>query len=161
MTASDSDFDAQDGAEVLDETNLTEDGDDLANFDEIEPVLDVTRAEGDEAEDDEDAVAASDYPREDLDRLEADEDELDPPEDAYEADIGLAAGEEDEDEGVHAGFDEDRRPAGDIEGLGAVGDADSVEGGEDDFTNFQSRRLDDKDLEDLGYSGGAKRAGAR
>ena len=33
-----------------------------------------------------------------------------------------------------------------------VRDADSVEGGEDDFTNFQSRGLDDKDLVELGDS---------
>ena len=29
--------------------------------------------------------------------------------------------------------------------------ADTVEGGEDDFTNFQSKRLSDRDLAELGY----------
>jgi hypothetical protein len=36
------DIDAEDIAEVVDETNLTEDGDDIANFDEMPRVLDVT-----------------------------------------------------------------------------------------------------------------------
>jgi hypothetical protein len=40
--------DAQDRAEVLDETNLTDDGAELANFDEIEDVYDATAADGDE-----------------------------------------------------------------------------------------------------------------
>ncbi|WP_425998964.1 primosomal protein [Caulobacter sp. DWR1-3-2b1] len=43
--------DAQDTAEVLDETNLTRDGQDIANFDEIEDVYDVTQADGDSDED--------------------------------------------------------------------------------------------------------------
>ncbi len=45
--------DAQDRAEVLDETNLTDDGAELANFDDIEDVYDVTAADGDEDEEDE------------------------------------------------------------------------------------------------------------
>lgn len=43
---------AQDRAEVLDETNLTEDGEDIANFDEIEDVFDATAAEDDDDDDD-------------------------------------------------------------------------------------------------------------
>lgn len=59
----DVEYDAQDRAEVLDETNLTEDGEDLANFDEIEDVFDATSAEDDD----------------DLDEDEEDDDEdLDP-----------------------------------------------------------------------------------
>jgi hypothetical protein len=48
------DFEAddQDRAEVLDETNLTEDGAELANFDDIDDVYDVTTAEGDNDDDD-------------------------------------------------------------------------------------------------------------
>ncbi len=41
---------AQDRAEILDETHLTEDGDRIANFDEIPDVYDATRAEGDGGE---------------------------------------------------------------------------------------------------------------
>jgi len=44
--------DAQDTAEVLDETHLTRDGDDIANFDEITDVYDVTQADGDADDDD-------------------------------------------------------------------------------------------------------------
>jgi hypothetical protein len=43
----------QDQAEVLDETNLTRDGEDIANFDEIPDVFDVTEAIGDAGEDEE------------------------------------------------------------------------------------------------------------
>jgi len=39
--------DAQDTAEVLDETHLTPDGEDIANFDELADVYDVTQADGD------------------------------------------------------------------------------------------------------------------
>lgn len=38
---------AQDRAEILDETNLTEDGDRIANFDEIPDVFDATSADDD------------------------------------------------------------------------------------------------------------------
>jgi len=38
---------AQDRAETLDETNLTEDGDSIASFDEIPDVFDATSAAGD------------------------------------------------------------------------------------------------------------------
>jgi hypothetical protein len=47
----------QDQAEVMDETNLTRDGDDIANFDEIPDVLDVTSTIGDDEEDTEDDAA--------------------------------------------------------------------------------------------------------
>jgi hypothetical protein len=65
-------FDAHDGedqdrAETLDETNLTEDGEDIANFDDIPDVYDALTAQGD---DDDDAA-------EDADDLSIDDDELD------------------------------------------------------------------------------------
>lgn len=43
----------QDQAEVFDETNLTHDGEDIANFDEMPDVLDVTETIGDAGEDEE------------------------------------------------------------------------------------------------------------
>jgi hypothetical protein len=43
----DVEHEAQDRAEILDETHLTEDGGRIANFDEIADVYDATRAEGD------------------------------------------------------------------------------------------------------------------
>jgi hypothetical protein len=150
--ADDSDFDAQDQAEVLDETNLTEDGEDIANFDTIADVFDSTE-EPEDAEEDEE-VDADDLDPDDLDALEVDEDELEETNSAYEPEVGKGeqtSGKPLEDEG-----DPD-----DVEGLGEVRDAGSVEGGEDDVTDFQSSRLDDKDLAELGYSeatGGAKRS---
>jgi hypothetical protein len=50
------DIDAEDIAEVVDETNLTEDGEDIANFDEMPRVLDVTSAidDADEGDGDDD-----------------------------------------------------------------------------------------------------------
>jgi hypothetical protein len=50
------DIDAEDIAEVVDETNLTEDGDDIANFDDMPRVLDVTSTidDADEGDGDDD-----------------------------------------------------------------------------------------------------------
>lgn len=50
----DFEYEAQDRAEVLDETNLTEDGGEIANFDDIEDVFDATSAEDDDDDDFED-----------------------------------------------------------------------------------------------------------
>jgi len=50
----DFEYEAQDRAEVLDETNLTEDGGEIANFDEIEDVYDATTAEDDDDDFEED-----------------------------------------------------------------------------------------------------------
>jgi hypothetical protein len=55
------DDEAQDRAETLDETNLTEDGEEIANFDDIPDVYDATAAAGDADEDD----PADDAPLED------------------------------------------------------------------------------------------------
>jgi len=140
--------DAQDQAEVADETNLTEDGEGIANFDTLADVFDVTTARDDA--DDEPTLDADDYAPDDLDALETDEDELgDDSDDPFENDIGVddLAAQDNEREMRQA----DRGRADDIEGLDLVADADTVEGGEDDFTNFQSRALSDGDLKSLGY----------
>lgn len=47
MTNIDNESDPQDRAEVLDETNLTRDGGNIANFDEVSDVYDATSAAGD------------------------------------------------------------------------------------------------------------------
>lgn len=47
MTNMDNDADPQDRAEVLDETNLTRDGGNIANFDDISDVYDATAAADD------------------------------------------------------------------------------------------------------------------
>jgi hypothetical protein len=58
----DSDFE-QDHAEIFDETHLTENGEEIANFDEIEDVFDDTARDGDADEDE-------------FDENEVDEDDL-------------------------------------------------------------------------------------
>ena len=45
-----------------------------------------------------------------------------------------------------------------VEGLEETRDADAVDGGEDDFTNFEARKVDDADVQDLGYAGPDGRA---
>jgi hypothetical protein len=57
QTDTDTGYDAQDRAEVLDETNLTQDGRGIANFDEISDVYDATSAADDGDVDGLDAAA--------------------------------------------------------------------------------------------------------
>ena len=157
------DFDAQDQAETFDESNVVGgEGDsdlgfespsrpasDMRTFEELPDVEDYTTADGDR--DDDEALA--------LDADEFDEDAIDDNDTEEDDELDYrAATEEHEDDldglGPEDGFNEDRIDArSDIEGLGEdVEDADSVSGGEDDFTNFQSKGLDDDDLKRLGYS---------
>jgi hypothetical protein len=159
----DSDFDPQDQAETFDESNVVGgEGDvslggdspvtpaeDMRTFEELPDVEDVTQAVGDA--DDDEAIA-----------LDADEFDPDAITDSdFEEDDELdyhASTDEHEDDldglGPEDGFNEDRLDTrSEIEGLAEdVEDADSVSGGEDDFTNFQSRKVDDEDLKRLGYS---------
>ena len=120
--------DDQDGAEVLDETNLTEDGDDIANFDEIDDVYDATQADGDEDED-EDEEFDDDLDDEDLDDLGDD-----------------LEGERDDE-----GLDIEREPLSPV-----TGDEDDMEAAisddDDAAADFESTRLADDDIEVLGYA---------
>lgn len=142
-------YDDQDGAEAFDEANLDdhEEMNEMRTFEELPDVLDVTQADGDR--DDDEALA--------LDADEFDEDAFDDndTEEDHELDYRAAA-DDDEDDEENAfdddAFDEDQVDDESIEGLELVADADSVEGGEDDFTNFQSRGLNDEDLARMGYT---------
>ena len=160
---SDADFDPQDQAETFDESNLAGGegdsplagdsplsvGEDMRTFEELPDVEDMTSAIGDA--DDDDAVAL-------------DADEFDPDaitDNDFEEDNELdykAATEEREDDidglGPEDGFNEDRLDMrSEIDGLDEeVADADQVSGGEDDVSNFQSKRLDDDDLRNMGYA---------
>jgi len=138
--------DDQDGAEALDETNLTEDGEDIANFDTLDDVLDVTAAEGDEEDDADLARDADGLNPDELDEDDIGDAELGDELGDYEVDIGGAGVSSHDPDG------EDAISPGSIEGLGIVADADTVEGGEDDFTNFEARSLSDEDLAELGYA---------
>lgn len=137
-------YDDQAGAEAFDETNLDDDPDlnEMRTFEELPDLLDLTTAEGDR--DDDEGIA--------LDAAEFDEaafDEDDPEEDDELHYRAVAA---DDDEGDDA-FDEDQVEPDSIDGLDEVADAELVSGGEDDFTNFQSKGLSDEDLERMGYAG--------
>ena len=64
-------------------------------------------------------------------------------------------------QGPEDGFNEDRISARNVEGLDQVGDAGTVEGGEDDVTDFQATDLSDADLQSMGYSESARGGGVR
>ena len=158
------DADPQDQAETLDESMTVGGegdsplsmGEDMRTFEELPEVLDVTRAAGDRDDDEALALDADEFDEDAIGDADTEEDnELD-----YRA-----ATEEREDDldglGPEDGFNEDRVSARSIEGLDQVADADSVEGGEDDVTDFQATDVSDADLKAMGYSegrGGAVRA---
>ncbi|MDP3658912.1 primosomal protein [Phenylobacterium sp.] len=139
-------FDDQDRAEVLDETNYDggEGPGELRTFEDLVDVFDVTRADGDADEDEAVALDAADFDEEAIDDEDLEEDD-----DVTEL---LAADETDLTDDVDS-FDEDALDDPDnIEGLDEVADADLVAGGEDRFTDFQSKGVGDADLQRMGYS---------
>ena len=157
---SDADFDPQDRAESFDEANLEggaadlalgDDsplGEDMRTFEELPEVEDLTQAAGDRDDDEALALDADEFDPETIGDGDLEEDnELD-----YHA-----ADEEREDDidglGPESAFDAGRVGRAEVSGLTEVRDAGEAEGGEDDFTDFQAARLDDDDLDELGYSG--------
>ena len=144
-------YDDQDNAEVLDETHLDEDRAELRTFEDMVDVFDATRRDGDADEDDRAYDAGAFDPDEDFDF-----DELERDDDGWE----LMSADETDLTDEHQAFDEDQLDTDSIDGLDEVADANLVTGGEDDFTNFQSRGLNDADLKRMGYadpSGQARR----
>jgi hypothetical protein len=152
------DFDEQDNAEAFDETTL--DGQpqrgEMRTFEELPELLDLTQAEGDRDDDEALALDADQFDEDAVDDNDTEEDN--------ELDYGAATAEREDDldgQGPDDGYNEDRLSARDVEGLDQVGDADAVEGGEDDVTDFQATNLSDADLRGMGYSetrGGETRA---
>ncbi|WP_415289376.1 hypothetical protein RSD66_06245 [Brevundimonas sp. S1H14] len=136
MAGPDFDTDAQDQAEVYDETHLDDDGDGDLSFDEVEDVLDVTQMDGDadaepfdEDDPDLDAELA-------LDGIEAEADALLGVDSVRlsqaDGDGALAAGP-DEVELVYAGLMRNQR------------------GAQASAAHWEAKRLSDDDIEDLGY----------
>lgn len=152
------DAEPQDGAEVVDETNYDdgEGGGDMRTLEELPDVLDVTQAAGDRDEDEALALNADEFDEDAIGDADTEED--------HELDYSAATEEREDDIdglGPEDGYNEDHLSARDIEGLDQVGDAESVEGGEDDVTDFQAHDVADADLRRMGYSeirGGATRA---
>jgi len=143
------DLDGQEGAEAYDAL-LDDDGTGLGEertFEELPEVEDLTQLAGDR--DDEEALAldADEFDPDAIGDADTEEDD--------ELDYRAATAEHEDDldgQGPEDGFDEARVAARDIDGLEETGDALSVEGGEDDFTNFEAKKVDDADLEELGYA---------
>jgi hypothetical protein len=147
--------DPQDRAETADETHLNEDADEFTTLEEAPSAYDATAAD----DDDEEAVALdeSEFNDQDAGEVEDDDDtdandELDDTPDEFQPEVEWAEASEKEGDAAEASV-EDALDGDEIEGLDQVRDADSVEGGEDDFTNFQSRNLSDEQLDELGYDG--------
>ena len=152
------DADPQDGAEAFDEDTLDsqELRGEMRTFEELDAVEDLTQAEGDRDEDEALALDADEFDEDAVSDADTEED--------HELDLHAASEEREDDldgQGPEDGFDADRVSARSIEGLDQVGDADSVEGGEDDVTDFQATDVSDADLQAMGYSearGGVTRA---
>jgi hypothetical protein len=147
--------DPQDRAETADETHLNEDADEFTTLEEAPNAYDATAADDDDVElapQDEsefDDQEAGDV--EDDDDTDAN-DELNDTPDEFQPEVEWAEASETAGDEAEAAA-EDALDGDEVEGLDQVGDADSVEGGEDDFTNFQSRNLGGEQLDQLGYDG--------
>jgi hypothetical protein len=151
-------YDPQDQSEAFDETNFTDGGDagevrsfteanERRAFEDLPDVEDVTQTDGDADEDEALALDADEFDPDAVDDADfEDDDEL-----AYSA-----ATEERQDDidglGPEGDGGETRLSDREIEGLEEVRDAAEAEGGEDDFTDFQSRQVSDADLNAMGYS---------
>jgi hypothetical protein len=145
--------DPQDQAETADETHLNEDADEFTTLEEAPNAYDDTAADDDDVEltplDESEFVDGE--ADEDNDDTDAN-DELDDTPDEFQPEVEWAEAAERDGDQAEAAAD-DALEGDEIEGLDQVGDADTVEGGEDDFTNFQSRKLSDGQLDELGYDG--------
>lgn len=140
--------DAQDGAEAYDAL-LDDDGSGLGEertFEELPEVEDLTQVAGDRDEDEALALDADEFDPDAIDDNDTEED--------HELDYHAASAEREDDldgQGPEDAFNEDRVPTTDVDGLEQTGDALSVEGDEDEISDFESTKVDDADLRDLGY----------
>ena len=151
MTDTDADFDPQDQAEVLDESNLTEAGTDFVTFEEIEDenVQDLTQLIGDADDQAGESMDEEDFTEDAIDDedLETDEDTPDElsdfvPEENLD---DLEEGDIDEVDGV-AALAEDE-----VE-LEYAGDLNDLENAESAAQDLESEgELNDADLQELGY----------
>lgn len=136
MSRPEIDFDAQDQAEVYDETHIDDEGDGELSLDEADDVLDVTQADGDaddETFDEDDLDLDRDLA---LDGVEAEADALLGVDSVRlsEADAnGEVASAPDEVELVYAGLMRNQR------------------GAQASAAHWEAKRLSDDDIEDLGY----------
>lgn len=134
--------DEQDQAEVFDETHLDDEGDGGVLPDEADPVLDVTQADGDaDAEDfDEDDIDLDAQLA--LDGIEAEADAL----------LGMDGLRQNQ---TDAESDGGRGP-GEVE-LVYAGLMENARGAQASAAHWESRRLSDDDIADLGYGPDAEK----
>ena len=155
------DAEEQDTAETFDEDKLdsNELRGEMRTFEELDNVEDLTEAQGDRDDDEAVALDADEFTPDAFGDADTEEDD--------ELDLHAATEEREDDldgqgpERGAAGFNPDRVWARSVEGLDQVEDADSVEGGEDDVTDYQATDVSDADLQSMGYSenrGGTNRA---
>ena len=136
MSRPDIDFDAQDQAEVYDETHIDDEGEGELSLDEADDVLDVTQADGDaddQAFDEDDRDLDGDLA---LDGVEAEADALLGVDSIRlsETDVnGEVGSSPDEVELVYAGLMRNQR------------------GAQASAAHWEAKRLSDDDIEDLGY----------
>ena len=129
-------FDAQDQAEVYDETHIDDEGDGELSLDEADDVLDVTQMDGDanaEPFDEDDADQDADLA---LDGMEAEAD-------ALLGVNGVRLSEADNDGVTASGANE-------IE-LVYAGLMRNQRGAQASAAHWEAKRLSDDDIEDLGY----------
>lgn len=147
--------DAQDGAEAYDAL-LDDDGSELGEertFEELPEVEDLTQVDGDRDDDEALALDADEFDPDAIDDADTEEDD--------ELDYRAATAEREDDldgQGPEDSYDDARIARSYIDGLEETRDADAVDGGEDDFSNFEARNVDDADVQDLGYAGPDGRA---
>lgn len=136
-------YDDQDNAETFDEANLDdrEQVGEMRTFEEMPDLFDATRAYGDRDDDEGASMDAADFNEDEFDDDALEEDD--------ELNYRASADDFDEDDDE---FDDDEVDPDSIDGLDEVADADLVSGGEDDFTNFQSKAVSDEDLHRMGYA---------
>jgi hypothetical protein len=152
MTDMDGDWDPQDQAEVLDESNLTEAGTDFVTFEEIEDehVQDLTQLIGDADDQAAEALDEADFDEDAIDDedLEGDEDSPDELSDFVDEEVDIeqyADPDPDELDGV-AALESDE-----VE-LEYAGDLTDLEHARSSAKPYEStRELSDEDLQELGY----------
>ena len=159
-------YDAQDTAEILDEDNQTSDmaramGDDETNFDTMPDVLDVTRAVGDE--DDDEALIGENLTDADIVRLsrEANQDDADKEDDDLRMRDADAYADEDADPTDLADDDRDHFDKvaflhNSEAGMRDAGDLNNTQVARSAAQRMESKRVSDEDLAKLGYARGDK-----
>ena len=137
-------YDDQDNAETFDEANLDdrEQIGEMRTFEEMPDLFDATRAYGDRDDEEGRSVDAAEFDEDEFDEESLEEDD--------ELDYRAAADDSDQEDAD--ALDDDEVDSDSIDGLDEVADADLVAGGEDDFTNFQSKAVSDEDLRRMGYA---------